>query len=117
MSCRISIVMVRTVRSGNEVADRAVYGEYTDCLLMLLFVTYARHILVNVVVYFRLTAFVVRSFSRAKSYIYIDPDSLSKSVTFILRSQQKDGSFTETGHVSSYLQVRCTHLNAKLLPI
>ncbi|CAB4033836.1 CD109 antigen-like, partial [Paramuricea clavata] len=51
-----------------------------------------------------LTAFVVKSFSRALSYIYIDGESLKKSVNFILSTQQEDGSFEEPGSVSSYLQ-------------
>lgn len=60
-------------------------------------------------VHFRLTAFVVKSFSRAKSYIYIDHVSMGKSIEFMLSRQQKDGSFEESGSVSSYLQVceRC----------
>ncbi|XP_028411916.1 CD109 antigen-like isoform X2 [Dendronephthya gigantea] len=51
-----------------------------------------------------LTAFVVKSFSRAKSYIYIDPAVQRKSLAFILSTQQRDGSFSESGRVSSYLQ-------------
>lgn len=60
--------------------------------------------------FLRLTAFVVKSFSRAMPYIYIDGKSLNKSVDFILSTQQKDGSFKETGSVSSYLQVGNSHL-------
>jgi hypothetical protein len=62
-------------------------------------------ILDNSFFHFRLTAFVVKSFSGAQSYIYIDAKSLNKSSKFILSTQQKDGSFKEPGSVSSYLQV------------
>ncbi|XP_031563993.1 CD109 antigen-like [Actinia tenebrosa] len=46
-----------------------------------------------------LTAFVVKSFAQAREYIYIDPRSLSQSLGWIARKQNKDGSFPTVGPV------------------
>ena len=50
---------------------------------------------------FRLTAYVVRSFARAKHFVpdTVDNNVLNKAVLFILSSQNADGSFNETGMV------------------
>ncbi|XP_065195479.1 CD109 antigen-like [Sycon ciliatum] len=46
-----------------------------------------------------LTAFVVKSFSQASPYIYVDPTVISKSLQFILRQQASAGSFQQVGMV------------------
>lgn len=48
---------------------------------------------------FRLSAFVMKSFSQAKRYIYIDDAELQKTATWILRQQREDGTFNEPGRV------------------
>ncbi|RUS82883.1 hypothetical protein EGW08_009348 [Elysia chlorotica] len=51
-----------------------------------------------------LTAFVVKSFAQASQHIYIDERDMSKSVTFLKRSQLENGCYRETGKVlSSYM--------------
>jgi len=40
-----------------------------------------------------LTAFVVRSFARARPFIYIDPDHLSASIDWIMAQQLENGCF------------------------
>jgi CD109 antigen len=54
----------------------------------------------------RLTAFVVKSFAQARKYTYVDPNSLDLSLLFMVRKQNKDGSFPKVGSVhGSYLKV------------
>ncbi|XP_065187438.1 CD109 antigen-like [Sycon ciliatum] len=48
-----------------------------------------------------LTAFVVKSFSQASPYIYVDPNVISKSLQFILAQQTSSGSFRQVGMVHS----------------
>ena len=51
-----------------------------------------------------LTAFVVKSFAQARRHIFIDEKDMSKSVTFLRRSQLENGCYRETGKVlSSYM--------------
>lgn len=104
-------MMVHTVRLANDLARNhlAACGKASYPFVLLLFNSILKSALM---LYFRLTAFVVKSFSRAKSYIYIDPKSLEKSIKFMMSRQLEDGSFTESGSVSSYLQVRRFKISA-----
>lgn len=44
-----------------------------------------------------LTAFVVRSFAKAQSFIYIDPRKIEESKTWLERKQQDNGCFEKSG--------------------
>ncbi|XP_036006002.1 alpha-2-macroglobulin [Fundulus heteroclitus] len=44
-----------------------------------------------------LTAFVLRAFSKAQSFIYIDPEKLEQSKTWLIQKQQKTGCFQQSG--------------------
>ncbi|CAJ0594163.1 unnamed protein product [Cylicocyclus nassatus] len=46
-----------------------------------------------------LTAFVVRSFAQARSYIFVDPTVLTKSIAFLNGQQMETGAFAEHGEV------------------
>ncbi|KRZ30234.1 Antigen -like protein, partial [Trichinella pseudospiralis] len=46
-----------------------------------------------------LTAFVVRSFSEAKSFIFIDEEKLKLSAAFLASQQKENGMFEENGQV------------------
>ncbi|XP_045204827.2 CD109 antigen-like [Mercenaria mercenaria] len=46
-----------------------------------------------------LTAFVLKSFAEASEFTYIDPAVVENGVKFILKNQNKDGSFNTTGFV------------------
>ncbi|XP_067949557.1 CD109 antigen-like [Watersipora subatra] len=46
-----------------------------------------------------LTAFVVKSFQQAKSFIFVDEEIISKAVGWIIRRQNSDGSFPEPGRI------------------
>ncbi|XP_003372140.1 putative A-macroglobulin complement component [Trichinella spiralis] len=46
-----------------------------------------------------LTAFVVRSFSEAKSFIFIDEEKLKLSAAFLANQQKENGMFEENGQV------------------
>ncbi|GFR33795.1 c3 and PZP-like alpha-2-macroglobulin domain-containing protein 8, partial [Trichonephila clavata] len=46
-----------------------------------------------------LTAFVLRSFSQAKRYIFIDDNALADMQTWIVARQQKDGCFPNIGQI------------------
>lgn len=50
-----------------------------------------------------LTAFVVRTLTQAKPYIYIDDGILSKSVGWILEHQAHNGTFPPLNHLFQYL--------------
>ena len=55
----------------------------------------------------RLTAFVVRSFSRAKKYVYVDEDDIKHSIDWFEKKQKFSGCFPEYGQVfDRSLQVR-----------
>jgi len=59
-----------------------------------------------VLFFFRLTAFVVKSFAQARKYIYVDQESLDLSLQFMAKKQNRDGSFPTLGKVhGSYLKV------------
>lgn len=45
-----------------------------------------------------LTAFIVKSFSQAKRYIYVEPDIIAKGFRFLSQTQLSDGSFKEVGY-------------------
>lgn len=49
--------------------------------------------------YFRLTAYAIKSLSQANKYIYIDPDILDMGIKWIMSKQNSDGSFEEPGEV------------------
>ncbi|TDH15278.1 hypothetical protein EPR50_G00029360 [Perca flavescens] len=44
-----------------------------------------------------LTAFVLRSFAKAQSFIYIDPTNIEASVTWLKSKQRKNGCFEQSG--------------------
>uniref|UniRef100_G1PPU5 C3 and PZP like alpha-2-macroglobulin domain containing 8 n=1 Tax=Myotis lucifugus TaxID=59463 RepID=G1PPU5_MYOLU len=46
-----------------------------------------------------LTAFVLKSFAQARSFIFIDPRELAAAKGWIVRQQQVDGSFPATGRI------------------
>ncbi|XP_053544808.1 alpha-2-macroglobulin [Bombina bombina] len=46
-----------------------------------------------------LTAFVVRSFSKAKQHIYINADDLQHSIDWLKKNQKPDGSFKSKGRL------------------
>ncbi|PAV67173.1 hypothetical protein WR25_25013 isoform J [Diploscapter pachys] len=46
-----------------------------------------------------LTAFVVRSFSQAKPFIYVDDSVINKSIAFLNAQQMESGAFAERGQV------------------
>ncbi|XP_062515710.1 C3 and PZP-like alpha-2-macroglobulin domain-containing protein 8 [Corticium candelabrum] len=50
-----------------------------------------------------LTMFVIRVYAQAIDMMYIDQDSLAKSVCWLMQQQRGDGSFIEPGH--------CSHLS------
>lgn len=45
----------------------------------------------------RLTAFVVRSFTKAQSFIYIDPKTIEGSVVWLKEKQKENGCFQLSG--------------------
>ncbi|XP_035759992.1 alpha-1-inhibitor 3-like [Neolamprologus brichardi] len=45
----------------------------------------------------KLTAFVVRSFAKAQSFIYIDPRTIQESKTWLEHKQQENGCFEKSG--------------------
>ena len=47
--------------------------------------------------------FVIRVYAQAIDMMYIDQDSLAKSVCWLMQQQRGDGSFIEPGH--------CSHLS------
>uniref|UniRef100_A0AAZ1X009 Alpha-macroglobulin-like TED domain-containing protein n=1 Tax=Oreochromis aureus TaxID=47969 RepID=A0AAZ1X009_OREAU len=44
-----------------------------------------------------LTAFVVRSFAKAQSFIFIDPRKIEESKSWLQRKQQENGCFEKSG--------------------
>ena len=48
---------------------------------------------------FRLTAFVLKSFAQARSFIFIDPLELEAAKDWIVQQQQADGSFPAVGRI------------------
>ena len=59
-----------------------------------------------VVVSFRLSAFVLKSFVEARRYITVDMSRVNKTLGYILRRQKSQGYFEELGRViHSELQV------------
>ncbi|XP_068440468.1 alpha-2-macroglobulin-like [Clinocottus analis] len=44
-----------------------------------------------------LTAFVVRSFTKAKSFVFIDPETIKGSVVWLKNKQKKNGCFEKSG--------------------
>uniref|UniRef100_A0A3Q2EBV8 Alpha-2-macroglobulin-P-like n=1 Tax=Cyprinodon variegatus TaxID=28743 RepID=A0A3Q2EBV8_CYPVA len=44
-----------------------------------------------------LTAFVLRSFSKAQSFVYIDPEKLEQSRTWLIKKQRRNGCFEKSG--------------------
>lgn len=47
--------------------------------------------------FFRLTAFVMRSFARAQAFVFIDPATILESVNFLVKRQQENGCFAQSG--------------------
>ena len=55
---------------------------------------------------FRLTSFVVKSFQEASPYITIGPNKMATAITWILDQQHRDGYFIEPGFThNSHLKV------------
>ena len=54
-------------------------------------------LLCNVSFLLRLTAFVVRSFTKAQSFVFIDPKTIEGSVVWLKDKQQKNGCFEKSG--------------------
>ncbi|ESO98768.1 hypothetical protein LOTGIDRAFT_231162 [Lottia gigantea] len=48
-----------------------------------------------------LTAYVVRTFSEARQYIYVDEKILEYAVNYLINNQNEDGTFNEPGRVFS----------------
>ncbi|ESO98776.1 hypothetical protein LOTGIDRAFT_231164 [Lottia gigantea] len=48
-----------------------------------------------------LTAYVVRTFSEARQYIYVDEKILEYAVNYLINNQNEDGTFNESGRVFS----------------
>ena len=46
-----------------------------------------------------LTAFVAKSFQKAQAFIYIDDEVIIKAVDWMIRRQNRDGSFPEPGRI------------------
>ncbi|XP_047450260.1 alpha-2-macroglobulin-like isoform X2 [Mugil cephalus] len=44
-----------------------------------------------------LTAFVVRSFAKAQSFVYIDPNTIDESITWLKQKQRENGCFEQSG--------------------
>lgn len=47
--------------------------------------------------FIRLTAFVLRSFTKAKSFIYIDPTVIAEAKSWLESKQQDNGCFQKLG--------------------
>lgn len=47
----------------------------------------------------RLSAFVLKSFVQAKPYIFVDDDVIHKTIDWILKNQNDNGTFREPGKV------------------
>lgn len=47
----------------------------------------------------RLTAFVLRSFAKAQAFIYIEPDLIECSKTWLEDNQKKNGCFQKVGNL------------------
>lgn len=50
-----------------------------------------------VLLFFRLTAFVLRSYVKAESFIYIDPKTIEQSKTWLADQQRESGCFLQSG--------------------
>lgn len=48
---------------------------------------------------FRLTAFVLKSFAQARSFIFIDPQELAAAKGWIIQQQGADGAFPVVGRI------------------
>lgn len=46
---------------------------------------------------YRLTAFVVRSFFKAQSFVFIDPSVLERSTMWLVNKQKQNGCFEKSG--------------------
>ena len=46
-----------------------------------------------------LTAFVAKSFQKARAFIYVDEETILRAVDWMIKRQNKDGSFPEPGRV------------------
>uniref|UniRef100_A0AAZ1XX29 Alpha-2-macroglobulin-like n=1 Tax=Oreochromis aureus TaxID=47969 RepID=A0AAZ1XX29_OREAU len=55
-----------------------------------------------------LTAFVVRSFSKAQSFVYIDPRKIEESKSWLQHKQQENGCFEKSGKLfNNRMKVTC----------
>lgn len=54
---------------------------------------------IHFVLFCRLTAFVVKSFSEAKPFTFIDDNVINRAVNWLVNNQDPSGAFRETGNV------------------
>lgn len=47
----------------------------------------------------RLTAFVLKSFSQSRGFIFIDPEELQAAKAWLIRHQREEGSFPAMGRI------------------
>ena len=47
----------------------------------------------------RLTAFILKSFAEASTFVYVDRDPLEQSVVWLLEQQRRDGAFPPLGRL------------------
>lgn len=59
---------------------------------------------------YRLTAFVLRSFVQAQSFVYIDTDKITESELWLVTKQQSNGCFEQSGKLfNKRMQVSLSH--------
>lgn len=51
------------------------------------------------ITFFRLTAFVAKSFHQAKPFIFIDDEVITRAIDWMISKQNADGSFPEPGRI------------------
>ncbi|XP_067624053.1 CD109 antigen-like [Eurosta solidaginis] len=62
-----------------------------------------------------LTAYVVRIFNEAKSYIYVDDEMITRALDFLASKQEPDGSFREDGKLTDFANLNKLSITASVL--
>nr|XP_014086870.1 alpha-2-macroglobulin isoform X2 [Bactrocera oleae] len=62
-----------------------------------------------------LTAYVIRIFNEAKSYIYVDENIIKKGLAFLTSKQQGDGSFREDGSLYDFVTLNKLSVTASVV--
>ncbi|XP_050320291.1 alpha-1-macroglobulin-like [Bactrocera neohumeralis] len=62
-----------------------------------------------------LTAYVIRIFNEAKSYIYVDENILKNGLAFLTSKQQADGSFREDGSLYDFVTLNKLSVTASVV--